>query len=73
MRYSPDNYTSCYPIRRRCSVLEKHQLPKGCSCRYLTSAKVLQWLTVIAAIFLVLGLILLYLKIIASPQNGLYI
>jgi len=73
MRYSPDNYNLCYNFRRRCSVLEKHQLPEGCSCRYLPFTKGLQWLTVLAAFFLFLGLILLYLKIIASPQNGWYI
>ncbi|CAF3756868.1 unnamed protein product [Rotaria magnacalcarata] len=71
MRYSPENFHPCYSIRRECPIKEKKNLPEGCSCRYLSSTKVLQWLTVIAAIFLVLGLVLLYLKVIASPQNGL--
>ncbi|CAF2322110.1 unnamed protein product [Rotaria sp. Silwood2] len=69
MRYSPDKFDTCYSIRRNCPVIEKNDLPEGCSCRYLPSAKALQWLTVLAAIFLVVGLLLLYLKTIASPQN----
>ncbi|CAF0766158.1 unnamed protein product [Rotaria sordida] len=69
MRYSSDNFDTCYHIRRNCPVTEQEQLPEGCLCRYLPSAKGLQWLTVLAAIFLVLGLLLLYLKTIASPQN----
>jgi len=69
MRYSPDHYNSCRNFRRRCSVLGKDQLPEGCSCRYLPSAKALQWLTVLAAVFLILGLLLLYLKSITSPEN----
>jgi hypothetical protein len=73
MRYSPANYSLCTNIRRRCPTLDKSQLPEGCSCRYLPSAKGLQWLTVLAAIFLVFGLLLLYLKAITSPQNSLSI
>ncbi|CAF3442594.1 unnamed protein product [Rotaria sp. Silwood1] len=69
MRYSPENFDSCYHIRRNCPVTEPEKLHEGCSCRYLPSAKGLQWLTVLAAIFLVLGLLSLYLKTITSPQN----
>lgn len=72
MRYSSDKVDVCYNIRRSCPVIEPAQLPKGCSCGYLPSAKGLQWLTVLAAIFLILGLLLLYLKTITSPQNGLH-
>jgi hypothetical protein len=72
MRYSPKDYNTCYNIRRQCPVLDKDQISKGCSCRYLPSAKGLQWLTVLAAICLILGLILLYLKVITSPENSLY-
>ncbi|CAF2893269.1 unnamed protein product [Rotaria sp. Silwood2] len=69
MRYSPDDFDTCYHIRRNCPVTEPEQLSAGCSCRYLPSTKGLQWLTVLAAIFLVIGLLLLYLKTITSPQN----
>jgi hypothetical protein len=70
MRYSPMKYDTCYHIRRNCPVVEPSQLPQGCSCNYLPSTKALQWLTVFTAICLVLGLLLLYLKTIASGQNG---
>lgn len=70
MRYSADKFDTCYHIRRNCPVIEPEQLPEGCSCRYLPSAKGLQWLTILAAVFLVLGLLLLYFKTIATPQNG---
>jgi hypothetical protein len=70
MRYSADKFDTCYYIRRNCPVTEKAQLPEGCSCRYLPSAKGLQWLTVLAAICLVLGLLLLYFIAISSPQNS---
>jgi hypothetical protein len=70
MRYSPDKFDTCYYIRRNCPVTTAVQLPEGCSCRYLPSAKGLQWLTVLAAICLVIGLLLLYLKVIVSPANG---
>lgn len=69
MRYSPDKFDECYHIRRSCPVMKPEDIPKGCSCQYLPSAKGLQWLTVFAAILLVLGLLLLYLKTIATPQN----
>ena len=70
MRYKADKFDSCYHIRRNCPVIEQDELPEGCACRYLPSTKGLQWLTILAAIFLVLGLLLLYLKTIASPQNS---
>jgi len=70
MRYSPDKFDTCYHIRRNCPVTEPSQLPEGCSCRYLPSARGLQWLTILAAVCLILGLLLLYLKIIAESQNG---
>jgi hypothetical protein len=73
MRYSPDKFDTCYHIRRNCPVTQTKPLPEGCSCRYLPSAKALQWLTVLAGICLVLGLLLLYLKTVSSPQNGSYI
>ena len=73
MRYSPDKYETCYYIRRNCPVTERAQLPDGCSCRYLPSTKFLQWLTIFTAVFLVIGLLLLYLKTITSPQNGSFI
>jgi len=69
MRYSPEKHNDCYNFRRQCPVMEGAQLPEGCSCRYLPSAKGLQWLTVLAAICLVLGLLILYFKLITSPQN----
>jgi hypothetical protein len=71
MRYSPDDYSTCYNIRRNCPVIEKSQLPKGCSCRYLPSTKGLQWLTCLAALCLIFGLLIIYLKVITTPQNGL--
>jgi hypothetical protein len=72
MRYSPDNYETCYTIRRNCPLPDHAHTHEGCSCRYLPSAKGLQWLTVLAAICLVIGLLILYLKLITSPQNGLF-
>ncbi|CAF1267233.1 unnamed protein product [Adineta steineri] len=69
MRYSPEDFEKCYYIRRNCPVVEKSELPKECSCRYLPSARALQWLTILSAVFLVFGLLLLYLKTITSPQN----
>ncbi|CAF0760193.1 unnamed protein product [Rotaria sp. Silwood1] len=69
MRYSPDKFDICYHQRRDCPVSETKNLSEGCSCHYLPSTKGLQWLTILAAIFLILGLLLLYLKTIASPQN----
>jgi len=70
MRYSVDHFDTCYYIRRNCPVTEPAQLPKGCSCRYVPSARALQWLTVLAAIFLIFGLLILYLKTITTPQNN---
>ncbi|UJR24920.1 hypothetical protein I4U23_006284 [Adineta vaga] len=69
MRYTPETFLTCYNIRRNCPVIQKNQIPSGCVCRYLSSDRALQWLTVIAAIFLILGLLLLYLKTIAQPLN----
>lgn len=71
MRYSVKNFDTCYNIRRNCPVMEASQLPDGCHCRYLPSARALQWLTILAAVCLVIGLLILYLKNIVSPQNGL--
>jgi hypothetical protein len=71
MRYSPNSYHTCNVWRRSCPVLTKDKIPAGCSCSYLPSAKALQWLTVLAAVCLILGLILLYLKIITAPENSL--
>lgn len=72
MRYSVENFDTCYNIRRNCPVMDAGQLPNGCHCRYLPSARALQWLTILAAVFLVIGLLILYLKIIATAQNGLF-
>lgn len=69
MRYTSDKFPACYHIRRNCAVHQQAQLPEGCLCRYLPSVRVLQWLSIVAAIFLVLGLLLLYFKTITSPQN----
>lgn len=70
MRYPIDKFPICYPIRRSCGVAENEELGDGCSCRYLPSTKGLQWLTVLATVFIVLGLLLVYLKIISSAENG---
>lgn len=70
MRYKVANFDTCYPIRRNCPVSETAQLPEGCSCRYLPSTKGLQWLTILAAICLGVGLLVLYTKTQVSPQNG---
>lgn len=70
MRYPSEKFPSCYPIRRECVTSEKVKLDNGCSCRYLPSTRGLQWLTILAAIFLILGLLLLYLKTISSAENG---
>jgi len=71
MRYSPNSYHTCNVWRRSCPVLTKDKIPAGCSCSYLPSAKALQWLTVLATVCLILGLILLYLKTITAPENSL--
>ena len=73
MRYSPEKYDTCYHIRRNCPVAETTHIPEGCSCRYLPSTKALQWLTILAAIFLIFALLLLYMKTIVSAENGLFI
>lgn len=70
MRYSFNNFDKCYHLRRNCPVNEQSQLPAVCSCRYLPSTKALQWLTVLAAICLVIGLLILHLKTIGTAQNG---
>lgn len=70
LRYSPETFNECYNIRRNCPVMPKDKIPKGCACRYLPSDRALQWLTILAAVFLTVGLLLLYLKTIAQPQNG---
>lgn len=70
MRYKSDHFEQCYHIRRNCPVTPLSQLPEGCSCKYLPSAKGLQWLTVLAAICLGLGLLILFVKTQVSPQNG---
>lgn len=70
MRYSPAKFPTCYQIRRNCPVIASDSLPEGCSCRYLPSANGLQWLTILAAIFLVFGLLLLYLNTISSGENS---
>ncbi|CAF3608659.1 unnamed protein product [Adineta steineri] len=69
MRYKPNEFNLCYNIRRYCPVLQVDQIPEGCSCRYLPSTKALQWFTVLAAVFLIIGLLLVYLNNIAQPQN----
>lgn len=74
MRYIPDKYYTCSQIRRKCPVtIDDKQLSEGCSCSYLPSTKGLQWLTCLGAICIILGLLLLYLKVIATPQNSLKI
>jgi hypothetical protein len=70
MRYSPAHFPSCYQIRRHCPVIDKQRLPAGCSCRYLPSIEAVQWLTVLAVVFLVVAVLLLYLKAISSADNG---
>lgn len=72
MRYSAEKFDTCYFIRRNCPVTDSLHLPADCSCRYLPSAKALQWLTILAAIFLVLGLLLLYFVAIVKPLNSSY-
>ena len=73
MRYTPDTFHACYPTRRTCSVIDDDKLHEGCSCSYLPSTKGLQWLTCLGALCIILGLLLLYLKVITTPQNGLKI
>lgn len=70
MRYSTENFDKCYNLRRNCPVVDQSQLPAECKCRYLPSTKALQWLTVLAAICLVIGLLILHLKTIGTAQNG---
>lgn len=73
MRYSVENFETCYNIRRNCPVMDAGQLPAGCYCRYLPSARALQWMTILAAVFLVIGLLIFYLKNIATAQNGSFL
>lgn len=70
MRYSSQNFDKCYHLRRNCPFLEQSQLPDVCKCRYLPSTKALQWLTILAAICLVIGLLILHLNTIGKAQNS---
>ncbi|CAF0893229.1 unnamed protein product [Didymodactylos carnosus] len=69
LRYSADHNNECFHRRRECGLYSSQTLPDGCKCRYLPSTKGLQWLTILAAIVLIIGLLLLYMKLIATPQN----
>lgn len=70
MRYSAKNFDKCYHLRRNCPVTPQSQLPSVCTCDYLPSTSALQWLTILAAVFLVIGLLVLYLKTIGTAENG---
>lgn len=70
LRYSPSSFKTCNFYRNKCAVVGKNDLPKECSCQYLPSSKGLQWLAIIATVCLILGLILLYLKAVAIPENS---
>ncbi|CAF0892969.1 unnamed protein product [Didymodactylos carnosus] len=70
LRYNSEHNAECFYRRRECGLYSANSIPADCRCRYLPSTKGLQWLTILAAISLVLGLLLLYLKLIATAQNG---
>ncbi|CAF0893211.1 unnamed protein product [Didymodactylos carnosus] len=59
----------CFIYRHLCSSLTNVIHP--CTCNYLPSTKGLQWCCILAAIFMILGLLLLYLKLIAIPQHDM--
>ena len=58
----------CYESRHQCSsIIGVHPY---CRCQYLILNQIQQWCSIFAAIFLLLSIFILYLKLIASPQNG---
>jgi len=72
VRYDTTNQQQtqqCYEIRHQCSSIIGVFYP-NCQCQYLLSTQIQQWSTIIASIFLVLTIVILYLKLIASPQTS---
>ncbi|CAF0892986.1 unnamed protein product [Didymodactylos carnosus] len=63
---NPHYYGFIY--RHLCSSLTKVVHP--CTCDYIPSTKGLQWCCILAALYLILGILVLYLKLIAAPQNA---
>jgi hypothetical protein len=59
----------CYESRHQCSSIIG--VPSDCQCKYLFITKIQQWCSIFAAIFLLIAIFVFYLKLIASPQNGL--
>jgi hypothetical protein len=60
----------CYESRHQCSsIIGVHS---NCKCKYLLITEIQQWCSIFAAVFLLLAIFILYLKLIASPQNSLY-
>lgn len=58
----------CYESRHQCSsIIGVHPY---CRCQYLILTQIQQWCSIFAAICLLFAIIILYLKLIASPQNG---
>lgn len=61
----------CYESRHQCSsIIGVHP---DCKCKYLHSNQIQQWSTILASVFLLLTIIILYLKLIASPQTSSYL
>lgn len=59
-----------YESRHQCSSIVG--VPLSCQCRYLSVTRIQQWLSILAAVFLLWTIWIFYLKLIASPQNGLF-
>lgn len=58
----------CYESRHQCSsIIGVHPY---CKCQYLISTQIQQWCSIFATVFLFLAIFILYLKIIAKPQNS---
>lgn len=66
--FSKEASQKCYSSRHQCSSIV--DVPSDCKCKYLSVTKLQQWLSILAAIFILLAICVLYLKLIASPQNG---
>ncbi|CAF3417722.1 unnamed protein product [Rotaria sp. Silwood1] len=70
LRYNINNEEiskKCYLSRHQCSsIIGVHP---DCKCKYLPIIQIQQWCCILAAVFLLLAIFSLYLKLIASPQN----
>jgi len=65
--YSKEIMKTCYESRHQCSsIIGVHP---DCKCKYLFVTQIQQWCSILAAVFLLITIFVLYLKLIAKPQN----